>query len=277
VKRGRSQLQDRLYRVIFGTDTKAGRNFDVFLILVILASVAVIMLDSIAGVHERYGALLWRIEWGFTLLFTAEYLLRIWIARNRVAYLRSIYGIIDLLSILPTYLALLLPQTAPLQIIRLLRVLRIFRVLRLLSYLQEANQLAGALRSSGRQIFVFFSIVITIMIVFGCLMYVLEGPKNGFDNIPVSVYWAIVTVTTVGYGDVVPVTAAGRAISAMAMLLGYAIIAVPTGIYTSKLVAQRASPMQKLNCPQCARAGHQDDAHYCRICGASLSTDEDDT
>lgn len=274
MKRRRSALQTRLYRVVFGTDSSAGRYFDGALIAVIVGSVTVVMLDSIAGVHARHGELLWRVEWGFTLLFTAEYLLRIWIAENRVAYLRSPFGIIDLLSILPTYLALLMPQTAPLLIIRLIRVLRIFRVLRLFAYLREANELAGALRRSSRQIFVFFSMVITIMIVFGCLMYVLEGPENGFDNIPLSVYWAIVTVTTVGYGDVVPVTAAGRAISAMAMLLGYAIIAVPTGIYTSNLVRERREPARALNCPQCARAGHQGDARYCRFCGAALSTGE---
>lgn len=270
--REQTALQARLYQVVFGTDTASGRNFDVALILIILTSVSVVMLDSIAEFHARHGQLLLRIEWGFTLLFTGEYLLRIWIAKNRRAYMLSVYGLIDLLSILPSYLALLLPQTAPLLIIRLIRVLRIFRVLRLIAYLNEANQLAGALRRSWRQIFVFFSMVITIMIVFGCLMYVLEGPENGFHNIPLSVYWAIVTVTTVGYGDIVPVTAAGRAISAMAMLLGYAIIAVPTGIYTSNLVLQRQRRNQPLNCPQCARAGHQDDARYCRFCGASLST-----
>jgi voltage-gated potassium channel len=277
--RKQTPLQRRLYRIIFGTDTPAGKWFDILLIYVILASVVVVMLDSIEGAHTRYGDLFHRVEVGFTLLFTVEYLLRIWIAENRRAYLLSVYGVIDLLSILPTYLAILIPETAPLLIIRLIRVLRVFRVLRLLEYLQEANEVARALRESARQIFVFFSMVITVMVVFGCLMYVLEGPKNGFTNIPVSVYWAIVTVTTVGYGDVVPVTPLGRTISAMAMLLGYAIIAVPTGIFTSKIVTQQRlanSSAGPINCPQCARAGHQLDARYCRICGSSLSTLKED-
>jgi voltage-gated potassium channel len=279
-RRQQTSLQRRLYRVIFGTDTTSGKWFDILLIYCILASVAVVMADSIEGMHARHGVLFQRLEWGFTLLFTCEYLLRIWIAENRRAYVLSIYGVIDLLSILPTYLAILLPQTAPLLIIRLIRVLRVFRVLRLLEYLNEANDVARALRESARQIFVFFSMVITVMVVFGCLMYVLEGPENGFSNIPLSVYWAIVTVTTVGYGDVVPVTPAGRAISAMAMLLGYAIIAVPTGIFTSRMMVTRSSSAVSavegpINCPQCARAGHQVDARYCRICGSSLSTRDD--
>ena len=272
--RTQTPLQAKLYSVIFGTDTPAGKWFDITLIIAILVSVSVIIVDSIAEVHLVYGQLLLRIEWGFTALFTAEYLLRIWIAQNRRAYLLSVYGIIDLLAILPTYLAIFLPQTAPLLIVRLLRVLRVFRVLRLMNFLQEANQVAGALRTSSRQIFVFFTMVITLMIVFGCLMYVLEGPDNGFDNIPVSVYWAIVTVTTVGYGDVVPVTAAGRAISAMAMLVGYAIIAVPTGIFTSNMIRERHNAARAINCPQCARAGHEIDANYCRFCGCKLRTDD---
>ena len=272
--RTQTPLQAKLYSVIFGTDTPAGKWFDITLIVVILISVAIIIADSMAPIHETYGVLLQRIEWGFTLLFTAEYLLRIWIAQNRRAYLFSVYGIIDLLAILPTYLAIVLPQTAPLLIVRLLRVLRVFRVLRLMNFLREANLVAGALRTSARQIFVFFTMVITIMIVFGCLMYVLEGPDNGFDNIPVSVYWAIVTITTVGYGDVVPVTAAGRMISALAMLVGYAIIAVPTGIFTSNMIREKHSAAQAINCPQCARAGHEPDAVYCRFCGCRLRTDD---
>lgn len=275
--RNRSPLQRRLYRIIFGTDSPTGKWFDILLIWAILASVTVVTLDSMAGFHARHAELLQKIEWAFTLAFTVEYLLRIWIAQNRKAYLLSVYGVIDLLSILPTYMALLIPATAPLLIIRLLRILRVFRVLRLLPYLQEANLVAGALRKSGRQIVVFFTIVVTLMVVFGCLMYVLEGPDNGFENIPVSVYWAIVTVTTVGYGDVVPVTGTGRAISALAMLMGYAIIAVPTGIFTSNMMAQnRAASDGPINCPQCARAGHQADARYCRFCGTHLSTHSDE-
>ncbi|MEE4279010.1 MAG: ion transporter [Halieaceae bacterium] len=277
-QRSQTPLQATLYRIIFGTETPAGKWFDLLLIFLILISVMVIVLDSIAGIHARYGAMLQRVEWGFTLVFSIEYLLRIWISRNRRAYVTSVYGIVDLLAILPTYLAFFIPETAPLLIVRLMRVLRVFRVLRLMSFLDEANSVAGALRQSARQIFVFFSMVVTVMVVFGCLMYVLEGPNNGFSNIPVSVYWAIVTITTVGYGDVVPVTAAGRAISAMAMLVGYAIIAVPTGIFTTNLMMRHNHPSLPLplNCPQCARAGHQADARFCRFCGSALGEEDPD-
>lgn len=273
--REQSPLQKSLYRVIFGTETAAGKWFDLILIGAILCSVAVIIADSIPAYHERHGELYLAIEWGFTLLFTVEYLLRIWIAQNRRAYVLSVYGVIDLLSILPTYIAFFAPEAAPLLIIRLLRVLRVFRVLRLLTFLNEANMLAGALRQSSRQIFIFFLMVMTTMVIFGCLMYVIEGPENGFDNIPVSVYWAIVTITTVGYGDYVPITAAGRAIAAVGMLIGYAIIAVPTGIFTSKLMAHTQHKLT-LNCPQCARAGHDPDARHCKYCGADLHDDNSD-
>jgi voltage-gated potassium channel len=276
-RREQTPLQARLYRIIFGTDTPTGKWFDILLIYAILISVGVIIADSMPGIHQKHGTTLQHIEWAFTAVFTIEYFTRIWIAQNRRAYVLSVYGIIDLLSIMPSYLAILVPQTAPLLIVRLLRVLRVFRVLRLLSFLQEANIVAGALRASARQIIVFFSMVITTMVVFGCLMYVIEGPNNGFDNIPVSVYWAIVTVTTVGYGDVVPITPIGRGISALAMLVGYAIIAVPTGIFTSNMM--RSAPLlpdAPINCPQCARAGHQPDSRYCRFCGSSLRTDKKD-
>lgn len=271
----RSPLQKSLYRIIFGTDTKAGKWFDLILIGAILVSVAVIIADSIPAYHERHGELFKAIEWGFTVVFTIEYLVRIWIAHNRRAYVLSVYGVIDLLSILPTYIAFFLPEAAPLLIIRLLRVLRVFRVLRLVTLLDEANVLAGALRQSSRQIFIFFLMVMTTMVIFGCLMYVIEGPENGFDNIPISVYWAVVTITTVGYGDYVPITAAGRTIAAAGMLLGYAIIAVPTGIFTSKLMTHNRHKLS-LNCPQCARAGHDDDARHCKYCGAGLQDDDDE-
>lgn len=271
----RSSLQKSLYWVIFGTDTKAGKWFDLILIGVILVSVAVIIADSIPAYNARHGELFQAIEWGFTVVFTIEYLVRIWIAHNRRAYILSVYGVIDLLSILPTYIAFFLPEAAPLLIIRLLRVLRVFRVLRLVTLLDEANVLAGALRQSSRQIFIFFLMVMTTMVIFGCLMYVIEGPENGFDNIPISVYWAVVTITTVGYGDYVPITAAGRTIAAAGMLLGYAIIAVPTGIFTSKLMTHNRQKLS-LNCPQCSRAGHEADARHCKYCGAGLQDDDDE-
>ena len=266
-------LQDRFYTVIFGTETPAGKWFDIGLIIMIISSVAIILLDSIPGLHNRYGHLYFELEWGFTIFFTVEYVVRIWCSPNRKAYLLSVYGLVDLCALLPSYIALLLPQAAPLLVVRLLRILRIFRVLRLLSYLQEANTLAGALRRSARKIFVFFTMMMVLVVIFGCLMYVLEGPEHGFDNIPVSIYWAIVTITTVGYGDMVPLTPLGKAVSAVGMLMGYAIIAVPTGIITAELASGMAGEIAartQRNCRNCARAGHEADARYCKHCGAHL-------
>ena len=267
--------QLKFYSIIFGTETRAGRWFDLWLIAIILASVVVIMLDSIASLDETYGNLFLYMEWVFTILFTLEYMTRIWCTPNRRAYIFSLYGVVDLLALLPTYLSLLIPQAAPLLIIRLLRILRVFRVLRLLSLLSEANELAGALQRSGRKIFVFFSLVIIIATIFGSLLYVIEGPENGFNDIPTSVYWAIVTITTVGYGDVTPVTTIGRAVAAAGMLVGYAIIAVPTGIITAELTgAQRIRKMREMlearNCTTCSAVEHDPHAHYCRFCGTGL-------
>ena len=268
-------MQRKFYEVIFGTETPAGKWFDIALMVVIVASVAVIMLDSIPRLHAHYGPLYLRIEWLFTLLFTVEYLVRVWCTPNRRGYLLSIYGVVDLLALLPTYLSLILPAASPLLIIRLLRILRIFRVLRLLSLLREANELAGALRRSARKVFVFFSMMMILTTIFGCLMYVVEGAENGFDTIPRSIYWAIVTITTVGYGDVYPLTSAGRAIASVGMLIGYAVIAVPTGIVTAELtVAQQTRRDNELrasrNCTNCASVEMDASAHYCRHCGAGL-------
>jgi len=273
--RQQTPLQRKYYEIIFGTETPSGKWFDLTLIAVILASVLVVMLDSIPALHEKYGPLYLRIEWIFTIGFTIEYLVRIWCSPNRKAYILSLYGIVDLLAVLPTYLSLLVPQTASLLIIRMLRILRIFRVLRLVSLLNEANELAGALRRSARKVFVFFSLMIILTTIFGCLIYVIEGPENGFDNIPLSIYWAIVTITTVGYGDVTPVTAIGRAISAAGMLIGYAIIAVPTGIITAELtVAEQMRRNRQMrdarNCSTCSTVERDPQAHYCRNCGSKL-------
>jgi voltage-gated potassium channel len=268
-------LQRRYYDVIFGTETTSGKWFDIVLILVILVSVGVVLLDSIPELHARYGDLYLGLEWGFTILFTIEYAVRIWCAPNRRGYMRSVYGIVDLLALLPTYLSLLLPQTAPLLIIRLLRILRIFRVLRLLSLLREANDLAGALSRSARKVFVFFTMMIILTTIFGCLLYVVEGAEHGFDNIPESIYWAIVTITTVGYGDIVPFTPLGKAIAAVGMLIGYAVIAVPTGIITAELtMSQQRQRDRELresrNCTNCATVERDGSAHYCRNCGTLL-------
>lgn len=274
-KRQQSPLQLRFYEVIFGTETPAGKWFDIGLIIVILSSVAVIMLDSVNKLNVEHGLLYFRLEWAFTLLFTVEYFVRIWCAPNRKGYILSIYGVVDLLALLPTYLSLLLPQTAPLLIIRLLRILRIFRVLRLLSLLSEANFLAGALRRSARKVFVFFAFMIILTTIFGCLVYVAEGGQNGFDNIPISIYWAIVTITTVGYGDLIPLSPIGRAIAAVGMLIGYAVIAVPTGIITAELTMSQQADRDKeirdsRNCTNCASVERDTEAHYCRNCGSHL-------
>jgi len=278
-ERKQTPAQKQAYDIIFGTETAPGRAFDILLLVAILASVTVIMLDSIPSLHTTSGIMFWRIELFFTLLFTAEYATRIWCSSNRAAYMRSMFGIVDLLSILPTYLAFFVPEAAPLLIVRLLRVLRIFRILRLLELLTEFTNIIDVMKRSAKSIFVFFSLVIIVTIIFGCLIYVLEGPEHGFTSIPLSIYWAIVTITTVGYGDVVPQTVAGRAISAMGMLTGYAIIAVPSAIMTTKLwqdIMERQEGLElHWNCPQCAQGGHAKDADYCKHCGSSLDVPEE--
>jgi voltage-gated potassium channel len=268
--------QRRLYDIIFGTEPGAGRNFDIVLILLILTSVAVVFLDSIPELHVLYGERFLHIEWGFTAIFTVEYALRLWCSPNRRRYAVSAFGIVDLLAILPTYLALVIPGANSLLVVRLIRILRIFRVLRLLQFLSEANVLARSLRNSRRKIFVFFTLMLVLMVVFGCLMYVIEGPVHGFGTIPESVYWAIVTITTVGYGDVVPHTALGRSIAAMGMLIGYAIIAVPTGIITAELAQEIGREKSRVNCGNCERSGHDIDARYCKYCGTRFPEPEDE-
>jgi len=268
--REQTALQRKAYEVIFGTEPGWGRAFDLFVIAAILISVAVIFLDSIPAYHARHGELFIRIEWGFTLLFTLEYLVRLWCSPSRRRYALSTFGIVDLLAILPTYIAFYIPDASSLLIVRLIRILRIFRVLRLLRFLSEANVLARSLANSRRKIFVFFSIMVVLTIIFGCLMYVVEGPSNGFGTIPTSVYWAVVTITTVGYGDVVPHTPLGQFIASIGMLTGYAIIAVPTGILTAELALEINREKSRKNCLNCERAGHDADAKFCKYCGAEF-------
>jgi voltage-gated potassium channel len=270
MERKQTDLQRKTYELIFGTDTTVGWIFDLVIILAILISVAVIMLDSIPRYHQVWGQTYIAVEWGFTLLFTLEYALRIWCSPNRKLYITSAFGIVDLLAILPTYLALYIPDANSLLIIRLIRILRIFRVLRLVRFLREANVLARSLSNSRRKIFVFFSIMLIITVIFGCLMYVIEGPANGFGTIPKSIYWAIVTITTVGYGDVVPQTALGQFVASIGMLTGYAIIAVPTGILTAEMAAEINREKTRRNCKNCERTGHDSDAAYCKYCGAEM-------
>ncbi len=266
----REPLKKTVYSVIFGTDTPAGRWFDIGLIIVILASVSIIALDSIADVNRRFGDALYAIEWFFTALFTIEYLARLWCSPNPRAYMFSFYGIVDLLSILPTYLGLLLPNASNLVVIRILRVLRIFRILRLFRFINEANLLSRSLYASRRKIIVFMFGVVSIIVIFGSLMYVVEGPAHGFTSLPRSIYWAIVTISTVGYGDIVPQTNVGQAVAGLAMVLAYAIIAIPTGIISAEMMNEQQRMKSARRCGNCERSGHETDAKYCRHCSAEL-------
>lgn len=259
----------RLYVVIFESDTPAGRAFDVGLILTILASVAVVMLESVAGVRAAFGAELRVLEWAFTGLFTVEYALRLVSIRHPALYARSFFGVVDVLAILPTYLSVLVPGAQFLLVIRLLRILRVFRVLKLVRYLDEANTLSRALAASRRKIVVFIAAVATLVTILGALMYLVEGGENGFTSIPQSVYWAVVTLTTVGYGDISPATPLGQLLATVIMLLGYGIIAVPTGIVTVEL-NRAGQQTSALRCPQHPDQSHSPDAHFCRLCGTPL-------
>jgi voltage-gated potassium channel len=259
-----------LHEVIFEADTPAGKGFDVILIISILASVAAVMLDSIGSVRSSFGSLLYRIEWFFTLIFTVEYLLRLLCVGRPIHYAVSFYGIVDLLAIIPTYLSLILPGSQYLLVIRILRILRIFRILKLVPYLKEAQLLIKALRASSRKIAVFLYTVSTMVVIFGSLMYVIEGEAHGFTSIPRSIYWAIVTLTTVGYGDISPQTGFGQAMASLVMILGYAIIAVPTGIVTVEMSHAFGADVSTQACPECGAEGHDVDARHCKFCGAAL-------
>ena len=267
----RQSVRGYLHEVIFEADTRAGKAFDIGLILSILISVAAIMLDTVAPIRAAYGDWLYGIEWFFTILFTIEYLLRLYCVGKPWAYATSFFGIVDLMAIVPTYLSVLLPGTQYLLVIRVLRVLRVFRVFKLVQYLNEVTILMSALRASGRKIVVFLFIVVTLVLIFGSIMYVVEGEKHGFTSIPRSIYWAIVTMTTVGYGDIAPKSGIGQAIAALVMIVGFSIIAVPTGIVTSELRrVMRHDAVSTQVCPQCASEGHDMDAIHCKKCGAKL-------
>ena len=263
-------LKRRLGDVIFETDTGAARAFDVALLWAILLSVGLVVLESVTAVREAYGGTLRTLEWVFTALFTVEYGLRLWVARKRWRYVTSFYGVIDLLAIVPTYLSLFFVGSQYLLVIRAMRLLRVFRVLKATRYLGEAGLLARALRASREKIIVFLVTVLTLVLIIGSAMYLVEGPENGFTSIPIAVYWAIVTLTTVGYGDIAPGTALGKFLSAMVMILGYAIIAVPTGIVTSELTRVQGLRRGRRECPGCGASDHEDDATFCRLCGTSL-------
>ncbi|MFH2052468.1 MAG: ion transporter [bacterium] len=269
-KKPTQPLRARLHEVIFEADTRAGRFFDVALIWGILLSVTAVMLDSVGAIRLQYGDWLIAIEWAFTLLFTAEYLLRLSCIGKPWRYATSFFGAVDLLAILPTYLSLIFPGSQYLLVIRILRVLRIFRVLKLVQFLDEANIMARAMRASARKIAVFIFTVLTMVVVFGSIMYLIEGEEHGFTSIPRSIYWAVVTMTTVGYGDISPRTAVGQTIAAVVMLLGFAIIAVPTGIVASEFSRAEGRKVSTQACPECSAEGHDHDAKFCKRCGAGL-------
>lgn len=262
--------KETLYIVIFGTETPAGRRFDLALIFVILLSISVLFLDSISAIHAQIGPLLYNLEWAFTLLFTLEYGVRVYCAQNRLAYMRSFYGLIDMLAVLPNYLVLFIPGANFLLMVRLIRLFRIFRILKLIRYVNEANVLLRSLNQSRRKIMVFFGCLFILVTLFGSLLYVVEGPENGFTSIPVSMYWATVTITTVGFGDITPQTSLGRAIATVTMLMGYAIIAVPTGIITAELGREMRREYDRRHCPQCDKGGHERDARFCKYCGGEM-------
>jgi len=267
--------REKIHEVIFEADTRWGKTFDVALIISIFASVVAVMLDSVDHIAEDYRWPLFVAEWTFTVLFTIEYILRLICVRKPLLYARSFYGVVDLLSILPTYLALLLVDAKYFLVIRILRVLRVFRIFKLASYIGEASLMMDALRKSRTKISVFLYTVVLLVVIFGSLIYVIEGAENGFTSIPTSIYWAIVTLTTVGYGDISPQSPLGQFLASCIMIMGYGLIAVPTGIYSAEMTRQaikehRTKEVTNNACPSCAYEGHEADADYCKKCGAEL-------
>jgi len=266
-----SSWRDELYNVIFKADTIAGKSFDISLIVIIALSVITVIINTVDTIEQEYGNILHISEWIFTIIFTIEYILRLICCKKPVAYARSFFGIVDLFAILPTYISLLIPSSHVLVVIRILRVLRIFRVLKLVKFIGESELLIDALQSSRRKITVFLFSVVTIVIIFGSVMYIVETPENGFTNIPQSIYWAVVTLTTVGYGDLTPQSNIGKVIAMIIMVMGYGILAVPTGIVTAEIT--RAMGHNKVTshiCEGCGYRWHDDDAHYCKHCGNTL-------
>ena len=268
----------RIHEVIFGIDTPAGRIFDIALVVAILLSILVVILDSVPSIGSNHAGLLYGLEWFFTLLFTAEYVARLATVRHPLRYALSFYGIIDLLSVMPTYVSLLVPGSEALLDIRILRLLRVFRIFKLTLYIEEYTRLGEALAASRRKIMVFLSVVLMAVLILGTVMYVVEGPEHGYTSIPVAMYWAVVTMTTVGYGDITPHTPLGKAIASFMMLLGWGILAVPTGIVTAEMTARRVDRRHGtrpvLACEECGSGGHDPSARFCKDCGAALPSPE---
>jgi len=266
----KSTWRQKIFIIIFGTDTHAGKNFDVALLWAILLSIAIVMLESVDNIRNQYGEWLKIAEWIFTILFTIEYLARIVSIRRPLYYITSFYGIIDLISVIPTYLALFFTGGQYLLVIRALRLLRIFRILKLTRYMGEASTLMTALNASRHKITVFLGAVFAIVVIMGTIMYLIEGGENGFTSIPRSIYWAIVTLTTVGYGDIAPQTILGQTLASVIMIMGYAIIAVPTGIVTAELTYGQKNRTGR-DCEHCGCKSHPNEAQYCHKCGKRLT------
>ncbi len=266
-----SKWQMKLHEIIYESDKPAGKLFDVVLLAFILLSILVVMLDSVSQLHAQYGDAFYIIEWVFTIIFTIEYILRLICIRRPLRYVFSVLGLIDLLAIIPTYLSFIIAGSQSLLVLRALRLLRIFRIFRLVHFLSEMRFLSVAISNSLRKISIFILVLLTAVVILGSIIYLVEGRQNGFTSIPQSVYWAIVTITTVGYGDIAPVTPLGKLIASFIMLLGYGIIAVPTGIVTTEMaLAARSKKPDNRACPSCGREGHDADAKFCKFCGAEL-------
>jgi voltage-gated potassium channel len=266
----KSSWRTKLHEVIYESNTTAGKTFDVVLLICILISIIIVMLDSVETYHRLYGHLFYWLEWAFTILFTIEYILRLISIKRPVLYALSFLGIIDLLAIIPGYLSIFLVGAQSLLVLRALRLIRIFRIFKLMHFLAEMQFLNLAIRSSLKKISIFMLVVLSLVIILGSVMYLVEGKKNGFTSIPDSIYWAIVTLTTVGYGDISPVTPLGKFIASFMMFIGYGIIAVPTGIITTEMaIASRTKEGHEV-CPGCGKEGHDNDANFCKLCGTLL-------
>jgi len=270
----KEKWRHRLHDAFFEHETRTGKIFDIFLLVMILSSITIVMLDSMPSFHAKYSYEFHKIEWGFTLLFTIEYLLRASLSKKPLKFIFSFLGIVDLLAILPTYLAIFLKGTQPLLVLRALRLLRIFRIFRLSHFLNDLKFLTSALTSSFRKISIFFLFASVIVIIMATIIYMVEKPDDGFTSIPKCIYWAITTITTVGYGDIVPRTSSGMVIANILMMIGYAIIAVPTGIITTEMaIAIRSRETKHDVCKNCNEKGHDYDAKFCKHCGAKFEED----
>ncbi|MBE0639872.1 MAG: ion transporter [Bacteroidales bacterium] len=266
--------RDQWYRIVFHADTPEGRLFDVVLLILIVLSVMVVIFDSVPSFREKFKLEFNLLEWCFTIIFSVEYIFRIIISRKPRKYILSFYGIIDFISVIPTYVSILLAGSHYLSVIRILRMLRIFRILKLTRFMKASHVLVVSLKQSRYKIIVFFEVLITTVVIMGSLMYVIEGPENGFTSIPTSIYWAIITLTTVGFGDITPSTPLGQFLASFIMILGYSIIAVPTGIISAEIVKAGNKPDRPTKCSECHSVSHDEDALYCKYCGKSLTGGE---